>query len=133
LQHLGKHNAVDNYLLEVARLKAGYNPFKKIPNGHIFIINVGANSSSPLQSPLFDNDKFEFVPIPGNFNERFTYADLRQFNEPGKPMLDLFSKTSIIPQKNVHNDPEFVTMTYGDNIKWSVRQISIVKSVDNMI
>ena len=98
LRHLDKHNVIDDYLMEVAQLKADYNPFEEISAGRIFIINVGANTISPIQSPFFDDGKFEFVPIPADFNESFTYADLRQFNEPDKPMLDLFPKTTISTQ-----------------------------------
>ena len=40
LQHLDGHNCVPNYLLDVARLKAMYNPFEEVPQGRIFIINA---------------------------------------------------------------------------------------------
>ena len=117
VQHLDKHNRVDDYLLEVARLKAKYNPFKDIPKGHIFIINVGANTSHRQQSPLFDDGTFEFIPIPGEHNEGLTYADLRQFNDPDMPLLDRFAKPIVSPSTKVHNDPEFATFTYGDNLR----------------
>ena len=116
VQHLDKHNRVDDYLLEVTRLKAKYNPFKDIPKGRIFIINVGANTSHPQQSPLFDDGTFEFMPIPGEHEEGMTYADLRQFNDPDIPLFDLFASPAISPSKRVHNDPEFATFTYGDNL-----------------
>jgi hypothetical protein len=120
LQHLKSHNAIDDYLREVARLKAEHNPFEQIPPGRIFIINVGANTRSPLQSPLFDDGRFELVPIPESNSQGsdnlLAYADLRQFNEPDKPLLELFPKTSISPQEKVHYDPEFDTWTYGDNV-----------------
>jgi len=116
VQHLDKHNQVDDYLLEVARLKAKYNPFEDIPQGRIFIINVGANTSHPQQSPLFHDTTFEFMPIPGEHEEGMTYADLRQFNDPDIPLFDLFARPAISPSKRVHNDPEFATFTYGDNL-----------------
>lgn len=116
VQHLNEHNQVDDYLLEVARLKAQYNPFEDIPQGRIFIINVGANTSHPQQSPLFHDTTFEFMPIPGEHEEGMTYADLRQFNDPDIPLFDLFASPAISPLKKVHNDPEFATFTYGDNL-----------------
>ena len=116
VQHLDKNNRVDNYLIEVARLKAQYNPFEDIPQGRIFIINVGANTSHPQQSPLFHDTTFEFMPIPGEHEEGMTYADLHQFNDPDIPLFDLFASPAISPSKRVHNDPEFATFTYGDNL-----------------
>ncbi len=121
LQHLDKYDAAEDYLREVARLKADYNPFEQVPTGCIFIINVGSNTSSPLQSPLFDDGQFEFIPIPEHqppdSNKFLTYADLRQFNHADEALLDLFPQPPITPQTKVHNDPEFLTLTYGDNIK----------------
>ena len=38
---LDAHDSTTDYLLEVARLKAESNPFKSVPSGRIFIINVG--------------------------------------------------------------------------------------------
>ena len=125
VQHLDKHNRVADYLLEVARLKAKYNPFQDVPKGRIFIINVGANTSHRQQSPLFNDRTFEFIPIPGGHDEGLTYADLRQFNDPDMPLFDRFADSAISPSKKVHNDPEFATFTYGDNLrkKGGLRQL----------
>jgi hypothetical protein len=121
LQHLDKHDATENYLREVARLKANHNPFGQIPTGRIFIINVGSNASSPLQSPLFDDGRFEFISIleyqPPISDKFLTYADLRQFNYPDKALLELFSQPPIMSHEKVHDDPEFLTLTHGDNIE----------------
>jgi hypothetical protein len=118
--HLDIGSATDDFLYEAARLKSEYNPFDSIPNGRIFIINVGANTTSPLQSPAFDDGRFEFVPIPEyapiNSNEILSFADLRQFNYPDQPFLALYSKVLLSPSDKVHSDPEFLTFTYGDNI-----------------
>lgn len=46
-----------------------------------------------------------------------TYGTLRQFYEPSKPLLDLFQKSPVSPEVRVHSDPEFLTLTYGDNVK----------------
>ena len=111
--------ATDDFLYEVARLKSEYNPFDNIPSGRIFIINVGANTSSLLQSPVYDDGRFEFVPIPEyapmDSHEILAFADLRQFNYPDQKLLALYSKVSQTPDDKVHNDPEFLTFTYGDN------------------
>ena len=127
VQHLDRHNRVTDYLLEVARLKARYNPFEAVPQGRVFIINVGANTSHRQQSPLFDDGTFEFVPIPGDKDEGMTYADLHQFNVPYTPLFDRFTNPAISPSENVHNDPEFATFTYGDNLdvgsKGGLRQL----------
>ena len=121
INHLDKGNATNDFLYETARLKSEYNPFKEIPNGRIFIINVGANTSSQVQSPAFEDGRFEFIPILEHAhlesNKALSYADLRQFNFPEKPLLDLFSKVAISPADQVHNDPEFITHTFGDNVK----------------
>ena len=116
VQHLDTYNHVTDYLLEVARLKARYNPFEEVPQGRVFIINVGANTSHRQQSPLFDDGTFEFVPIPSDTDEGLTYANLRQFNSPNSPLFDRFAVPAISPLENVHNDPEFATFTYGDNL-----------------
>ena len=121
ISHLDKGYATDDFLYEATRLKSEYNPFDSIPSGRVFIINVGANTTSPLQSPVFDDGRFEFVPIPEyapvDSNEKLSFADLRQFNFPDRPLLALFSEVSISPTDKVHSDPEFITLTYGDNIK----------------
>jgi len=98
-------------------LKAKRNPHKKIPSGRIFIINVGVNTEHRQQSPLYEDGTSEFVPIPGDYEEGQTYADVRQFYHPNKPLLDRFAKPAISPLGRVHNDPEFVTFTYGDNTR----------------
>ena len=125
VNHLDAHDATTDYLREVARLKAKTNPFEDVPTGRIFIINVGANTEHRQQSPLFENRKFEFVPIPGDYEEGLTYADVPQFYYPNKPLLDRFAKPVISPSDKVHNDPEFATFTYGDNTrkKGALRQL----------
>ena len=124
VNHLDAHDATADYLREVARLKAQYNPYDTIPPGRIFIINVGANSKDPQQSPLFEDGTFEFVPIPGDYEEGLTYADVPQFYYPNKPLLDPFGTPAVSPSDRVHNDPEFATFTYGDKIrKGALRQL----------
>ena len=108
----------------VARLKAMYNPFEDIPQGRVFIINAGANTSHRHQSPLYDDGTFEFVPIPSDCDDGLTYADLRQFNSPNTPLFNQFANPAVSPSENVHDDPEFATFTYGDNLrKGGLRQL----------
>ncbi len=129
VQHLDRYNRLTDYLLEVARLKAKYNPFEEVPRGRVFIINVGANTTHRQQSPLFDDGTFEFVPIPSDCDEGLTYADLRQFNSPNTPLFDRIANPAISPSENIHNDPEFATFTYGDNVdlgsKGRLRQLQV--------
>lgn len=90
----------------------------------IAIINVGANAASgTLRSPIFKDRTFEFVPVktdnpvPG----LETFSEFKSFN--GKPM------TEFIPMKFLsefmHNDPEFVTHTYGDTPEDETRSINL--------
>ena len=120
IEQLDTGDATDDYLREVALLKAEYNPFESVSKGRIFIINVGANTTSPLQSPKFSDGRFEFVPIPEHepidSEARLTYDDLQQFYNPKKPLLALFPHSTVPPTIQAHNDPEFLTLTYGDNI-----------------
>ena len=86
----------------------------------IYLANVGANSShGQLVSPLFENGTFELLPIPEIIRTRearertVRYRDLRSHYNPEQDLLQ------YIPQKMwdnaCHNDPEFKTLTYGDN------------------
>ena len=95
----------------------------------ISIINVGVNRShGTLKSPVFENDTFEFVPIPycspsdcpvepGNCMECFEeYTVFPRYSDLLSPNGSEFSE--FIPpyrlKTRTHNDPEFVTFTYGD-------------------
>ena len=78
-------------------------------NKKIYIINVGVNASHrSLRSPIFSDGTFIFIPIP-------------ETREPECPFLPLYREIvdlKYIPQKfyecRVHNDPEFISFTYGD-------------------
>ncbi len=115
VNHLDAHDSTTDYLLEVARLKAESNPFNSVPSGRIFIINVGANKKHRQQSPLFDDGRFEFVPITATTDDGCTFGDLRHFDEPNARLTELFGSLKISPATKVHNDPEFATFTYGDS------------------
>lgn len=92
----------------------------------IAIINVGANAASgPFKSPIFEDRTFEFVPIKARNPETTvgfdTFAEFKSFN--GRP-IDFIKKKYL--SESMHNDPEFVTHTYGDkpnkprafNLRW---------------
>lgn len=79
---------------------------KELSRREIGIINVGGNTDykeSP-PGPLFGDGTFKFIPIkeyyPGNATP--TYKEL---------LLGEWVKNS---DEYAHNDPEFVTMTFGD-------------------
>ena len=86
----------------------------------VYLANVGANSShGQLISPLFEDGTFELLPIPEIIRTRegrqrtVRYRDLRSHYNPDQDLLQ------YVPQKMwdnaCHNDPEFKTLTYGDN------------------
>lgn len=86
---------------------------KSIMSKKIAIINVGANAASgTLRSPIFKDRTFEFVPVktdnpvPG----LETFSEFKSFN--GKPTTEFIPKKFL--SEMMHNDPEFVTHTYGD-------------------
>ena len=93
----------------------------------IYLANVGANASHRFSSPLFEDGSFEFIPIPEDRAlpdpHAVRYRDLRSFN---KPEGDL---KSYVPERlwdtPAHNDPEFKTLTYGDNCETSPRAASL--------
>lgn len=98
-----------------------------------FIINVGVNAShGKLQSPLFEDGRFEVIPVPEARKLTHScpdcpllprYCDLKAFG--GGDLLD------FIPQKyhmlRAHNDPEFNTLTYGDYPTLSPRAANLKK------
>jgi hypothetical protein len=99
---------------------------------NVFIINVGVNAShGRLRSPLFDDGTFEFIPIPEQGRRRSCpdcetlprYRDLESYN--GLHLLN------FVPKKHynyrVHNDPEFVSCTYGDYPTISPRAANLKK------
>jgi hypothetical protein len=99
---------------------------------NVFLINVGVNAShGQLRSPVFDDGTFEFIPIPERGRPRSCpecetlprYCDLESFNN-----LNLLK---FIPKKychcRVHNDPEFVSYTYGDYPTISPRAANLKK------
>jgi hypothetical protein len=106
----------------------------------ISIINVGVNAShGNLMSPIFDNETFEFVPIPSCSPSECPMglgncSDCKEFSVfPKYKNLIPYSKsfTEFLPQSlleiRTHNDPEFNTFTYGDFPSKSPRASNLMK------
>jgi hypothetical protein len=99
----------------------------------IFLINVGVNAShGNLRSPIFEDCTFEFVPIP---------EEGRRVSCPECPTLPRYKDLTtsngidiiqIIPKSyhdsRVHNDPEFISYTYGDYPTSSPRAANLKKA-----
>ena len=89
----------------------------------IFLVNVGANASHPARSPVFANGTFEILPIPEDRDwwapTLPAYARIPGWNDPAE------SLSRFVPDRHrgtlVHDDPEFRTLTYGDNPNRSPR------------
>lgn len=95
--------------------------------GRIFLANVGANASHRFASPLLEDGTFEFLPIPETPNitgpHATRYRDLRSHNDPNSNLLTYIPKR--LWDTATHNDPEFVTFTYGDNCEVNPRASSL--------
>ena len=126
-------DATSEYIMEVKKLSNKLVKDFQIPLGRIFIVNVGVNARHyPLQSPIFADGSFEFVPIP---EYRLfegpcipTYRDLRSYYWGEKDLL------RYIPERfhdsQVHDDPEFDTPTYGDSMSPRAANLRQVKTGD---
>lgn len=87
----------------------------------LFVANVGVNTadarSRGLRSPVFDDGRFEFVPMKEA--SRFAksvfvrrYRDLRCWTRPGEALTTFLPKH--VHDFAAHDDPDFVGLTYGD-------------------
>lgn len=82
----------------------------------IYLANVGVNTEHSFTSPIFEDNTFEFLPIPEDLNSdsphAVRYRDLRSYYDPDRNLCP------YIPHRFwntvCHNDPEFETFTYGD-------------------
>lgn len=70
----------------------------------VAIINVGISTRDGVPGPLFDDGTFRFVPI----SESRPTENTPTYREMG------LEKWVSYPDRAVHCDPEFETMTYGD-------------------
>lgn len=86
--------------------------------GRIFLANVGVNAAHRLSSPLNEDGGFTLVTIP---EER----DLPGLVRYG----DIPAIRAVVPEKYwpraTHYDPEFDTLTYGDNCGWAPRAAAL--------
>jgi hypothetical protein len=83
---------------------------------HVILLRVGIDSGAGgIQSPLFEDGTFEYLPIPDGWGlDDRTYAN--QTGRHGRPFVEYFPerlRTKMADQP-VHFDPEFETFTYGD-------------------
>lgn len=93
----------------------------------IWLANVGANAAHPFASPRFEDGTFELLPIPENppvaGPHSVVFADVPSFNEPprtlGRWVPERFRETAA------HYDPEFRTLTYGDNVERNARAAAL--------
>lgn len=97
----------------------------------IYLANIGANSSHPYASPLFEDGTFELLPIPERpvtaGRNSVLLGSLTSWNEAGRPLR------RWIPRKlwgsPAHFDPEFETLTYGDNCERAPRAAALKRVV----
>jgi hypothetical protein len=92
-------------------------------NSRIFLVNVGVNASHSIRSPLFDDGTFELLPIPEDRGQWAptlpAYARIPCWNNPDESLGNFVS--DLHRGTLVHDDPEFRTLTYGDNPNRSPR------------
>lgn len=105
------------------------------------IINIGVNAShGNLISPIFDDGTFEFVPIPccapsecpsrpGNcsdcIEEYSVFPQYRNLTSYAKNFSEFMPHQLL--EMRTHDDPEFVTFTYGDFPTKSPRAFNLMK------
>ncbi|MDP6823866.1 MAG: hypothetical protein QF554_11320 [Dehalococcoidia bacterium] len=97
----------------------------------IWLANVGANTAHPFFSPRFEDGTFELLPIPetppepGPHSVRF--ADVPAFNNAGHRPGETLGRW--VPERfqemATHYDPEFTTLTYGDNVERNARAAAL--------
>ena len=83
----------------------------------IFLINVGANASHRVKSPIFADSTFELLPIPEHVPNpgppMTSYRELSAHCRQGESLLPFIPPA--YQQLYCHYDPEFITCTYGDD------------------
>src|SRR5487761_415392 len=86
--------------------------------GRIFLANVGVNAAHRLRSLLRQDGSFTLVTIP------------EQRDLPGCVRYgDVPALRAAVPgqywPRTTHYDPEFDTLTYGDNCGWAPRAAAL--------
>jgi len=67
--------------------------------------------------------QFVFVPIPDGVNKEYTPGQARRYDEVSAPLAEFAEKFNVrglrcperLQQRNMHLDPDFDHLTYGDN------------------
>ena len=97
----------------------------------IFLSNIGANSSHRYFSPLFPDGTFELLPIPDTPQDAGPHS-VKLADVPLKNPAN-GRATDWIPERlhgvAAHHDPEFDTLTYGDNCERGARAVALKKAV----
>jgi len=80
------------------------------------LVRVGIDTGcGGILSPLFEDGRFEFVPIPGR-NGQATYSNVT--GRHGRALIEYFRPGSALRARMrdqpMHADPEWRTFTYGD-------------------
>jgi hypothetical protein len=88
--------------------------------GRVFVVNVGVNASHRLVSPLYDDGSFTFVTI---LEERSLQgASLVRYGDVPRLRMTVPERYWAWP---THYDPEFESLTYGDNCGWAPRAAAL--------
>jgi hypothetical protein len=93
----------------------------------VFLANVGANATHRFESPVFPDGTFEQIPIietppePGHHSVRM--ADVPSWNRPGATLSEWVP--GRYRELAAHYDPEFGTVTYGDNCERAARAYAL--------
>lgn len=79
------------------------------------LIHVGLDTGYKLVAPIFQDSRFEYVPIPEDVKtfEKTFYSNIpSRVKEYGND-LSVYVHRDFV-NSNVHHDPEFLTFTYGE-------------------
>ncbi len=82
----------------------------------VALIRVGIDTGSGgIHGPLFQDDTFEYIPIPDGFGkDKRTYGNT--IGKHGTNLISYFPVSHRVNMANqsIHYDPEFSSFTYGD-------------------
>lgn len=87
----------------------------------VYLANVGTNATDGFAGPLFEDGRFEFIPIlEGDcsldaLDGVVRYRDLRSHYDRDANLLRYVPAARR--DRACHNDPEFETLTYGDDAR----------------
>lgn len=95
----------------------------------VFLVNVGVNASHSVRSPRFADGGFCLIPIP----ERIPYDGSPMVRYGDLPhVLSRDNLHAFIPRSHLnrycHFDPEFDTLTYGDDPRRAPRAAALASA-----